>query len=132
MSREKLRVYISGPITGTTDHMERFAEVEKKLTEAGVEVLNPARMGAQLPETFTHAEHLEVDVAALKQCDAIYMMDGWQNSQGARREFIEAKQNGILVFNKDEIVELSRIAGRFADQAATAVRAVTDQMLMEA
>ena len=29
-----MRVYISGPITGTDDYMERFAEAEEKLRNA--------------------------------------------------------------------------------------------------
>lgn len=37
-----MRVYISGPITGTEDYMERFAKAEEKLTAAGHQVYNPA------------------------------------------------------------------------------------------
>ena len=35
-------IYISGPITGTSDYMKRFEKAEKELTENGYSVINPA------------------------------------------------------------------------------------------
>ena len=43
-------VYISGPITGTDDYMERFKEAEAKLREAGYDPVNPAEINSHLPE----------------------------------------------------------------------------------
>ena len=36
---KKIRIYISGPITGTTDYMERFEEAEKFLNGANAEYI---------------------------------------------------------------------------------------------
>ena len=38
------RVYISGPITGIDDYMERFSNAEKELKEQGLSVVNPAKV----------------------------------------------------------------------------------------
>lgn len=46
-----MRIYISGPITGTTDYKERFAVAEEKLKANGYEVVNPAKLAAALPES---------------------------------------------------------------------------------
>ena len=43
-------IYISGPITGTSDYMKRFEKAEKELTENGYSVINPAKVNAMLPE----------------------------------------------------------------------------------
>ena len=37
-----MKVYISGPITGTTDYMERFSEAQKHIESLGYSVINPA------------------------------------------------------------------------------------------
>ena len=50
----KKRIYISGPISGTKDYMERFSSAEKKLAEEGYAVLNPAKVNAQMPEGTTY------------------------------------------------------------------------------
>ena len=47
-----MKIYISGQISNLekSDYMERFAKAEKKLTEQGYSVVNPAKVNAQLPE----------------------------------------------------------------------------------
>ena len=46
-------IYISGPITGISDYMERFEKAEKELIENGYSVINPAKVNAMLPEDAT-------------------------------------------------------------------------------
>ena len=48
-----MKIYLSGPITGTKDYMKRFAEAEQRLTERGHSVINPARVCACLPKDTT-------------------------------------------------------------------------------
>ena len=45
----EIKIYISGAVTGTEDYMERFEAAEKKLTEAGYSVINPAKINSFLP-----------------------------------------------------------------------------------
>ena len=93
------KVYISGPITGTKDYLERFERIETALglVHQGVEVINPAKVNANLPESTTWEEYMRISLCMLGMCDGIYMMEGWQQSRGATLEYAYAKGMGITV-----------------------------------
>lgn len=97
------RCYISGKITGTADYMERFEKAEAELKQKGFETVNPARVCAELPPTFTHAEYMAVALACLEQCGSIYMLSGWQNSEGAKIEYARAKEKGMLIGREENV-----------------------------
>ena len=82
-----MKIYISGPITGTNDYMERFEKAEKELTEQGYSVVNPAKVNAQLPEDTSYEEYMKMSFCMLDMCDYICMLKGWQDSRGANREY---------------------------------------------
>ena len=89
-----MRIYISGKITGTTDYMERFAEVEERLTKQGHKVINPAKVCATLPITLGYEDYMKVCITLLDLCDTIYMMYGWEHSEGAGIENVWATETG--------------------------------------
>ncbi len=95
LDNPKRRVYISGPITGTDDYLERFAKVEGELIEQGYSVINPARTNATLPIDTEYEEYMSVAFTLLDLCDTIYMMKGWQDSRGANREYGYALGKGM-------------------------------------
>lgn len=92
-----MRVYISGPIAGHEDYMERFLEAEKHLEGKDYFVFNPAAVDTELPYDLTYEEHMYLDMGMLTMCDAIYMLKGWQESRGANREYGYALGRGIKV-----------------------------------
>lgn len=94
-----MKIYISGPITGTDDYMERFAKIEKELTEKGHKVYNPAHANYFMPEGTTYEEYMKVSFCLLDMADAIYMMDGWEKSKGANMERKYAYENGKLILD---------------------------------
>lgn len=98
----KIRVYISGPITGTKDYAMRFAEAEAKLEKMGFSVFNPARVNAELPESLGHEEYMEISMAMLGMCDGIYMLNGWRDSRGACREYGYAMGKGLRIWHEPE------------------------------
>lgn len=109
-----VKVYISGKITGTTDYMERFKRTEDALSMRGFTVVNPARVNAQLPEGTPYGCYMEVSLAILKYCDAIYMMDGWEDSVGAKTELDYAKRNKkMIVYQSDGSVPLIKLRRQF-------------------
>lgn len=95
-------VYISGPMTGTSDWEERFGEAERSLKLDGYSVINPSRF------VFTEEDGLrEIMMAYLQSmscCDAIYMLKGWENSSGAIIEKKFAEYLGIEVMYQNATV----------------------------
>ena len=96
-------IYIAGPMRSIKWYnFPAFDAAADRLRRAGYNVLNPADMDREvgfdamaLPEDrdwdtvsacFDFAVCVDRDIAAVKACDAIYMLRGWQNSTGARAE----------------------------------------------
>ena len=82
-----MRIYISGPIAGTDDYMERFEKVEQKLIQEGYTVVNPAAFMEHMPPDTVYEEYMRLTIELSKMCDYIYMMRGWNVSCGANREY---------------------------------------------
>ena len=49
MDKKKVKIYLSGPISNTEDYVERFDKAAEQLIEMGYTVINPARVGLNLP-----------------------------------------------------------------------------------
>lgn len=83
------KIYISGKITGTDDYMERFARAEKDLKKKfpEAEIINPARVNAELPKSTTYDQYMEMSMLLLKMCDTICMLNDWHCSDGAIAEY---------------------------------------------
>lgn len=95
------KIYISGKITGTNDYMHRFAVVEEKLTKGGFEVINPAKVNGMLPP-LSWEQYMAVCKVLIDFCDALYMLQGWEDSKGATIERELAKQKGKIVLYEYE------------------------------
>lgn len=93
-------IYISGAITGTTDYMKRFNKAENDLIFLGYDVVNPAKINANLPKICTHEDYMKVCIAELSLCDTIYMLKGWEESEGAREEYEWAVSAGIEIMKE--------------------------------
>lgn len=95
--KEKLRVYISGQITGA-DLDERkiaFDRAARQLKEQGYEPVSPFDNG--LTDDAGYENHRRADIRMLTDCDMIYMLRGWEHSNGARLEHTIACACGIKV-----------------------------------
>ena len=99
-----MRVYISGAITGTNDYYWRFAEAEKYLTSKGYKVVNPAAVVHAMPE-MEYEEIMDFCFQLMDMCGAIYMMEGWQQSLGANREYGYACGKDMLILKYTDEVE---------------------------
>lgn len=80
---EKLKVYISGPITDNPHFKEDFAEAEEILKAFGFDVVNPAK---EQPEGWTWVDYMKRDLKQLLDCDAIYLIKGFEKSKGSMLE----------------------------------------------
>lgn len=92
-----MKIYISGKISGTdlTETRKRFAAVAEATKRLGYEPVNPLENG--LSEHDTWKAHMLKDIADLLQCKAIYMLQGWEESKGARIEHYIATKVGIPI-----------------------------------
>jgi len=95
------KIYIAGPMTGKREfNFPAFFAAEHKLKNDGWEVFNPAQNdvnngvdvtntdGAheELTAAFDLRKALAWDMTAVCKSDAIYMLNGWEYSPGARAE----------------------------------------------
>ena len=91
-------IYISGSITkiGVLKATAIFNNTELKLKEQGYEVINPCRTNGTLPK-LDHDEYMVVSMAMLSLCDTIYMLKGWEDSDGAKEELQYALEHGYKI-----------------------------------
>lgn len=94
-----MRVYIAGPVTGVENYEDNFRREEKKLKAAGHTVFNPAEIGKRLEKTrpgekISHEQYMSYLLPYLLQADAVCLIEGWENSEGARLEHEVAKATG--------------------------------------
>lgn len=92
-----MKIYLSGKISGTDLDYVRclFDKVATTLRALGHEVTNPLCNG--LSEHDPWEEHIAKDIINLIDCEGIYMLQGWEDSQGARIEHAIAKERGLKV-----------------------------------
>lgn len=91
------KIYISLPITGTTDYMERAEAIEKALLEYGHTVLNPAKTCATLPKDTTHEQYMSICLPMMEMCDTILFDVGWENSYGCNIEMRKAIKDKMAI-----------------------------------
>lgn len=99
---KKPKVYISGRITGLSEEVYKnnFNSVELYLTGLGYDVINPV---SYTPiENGTWEDYMKRDLKLLLDCDYIYLLEGWQDSDGASLEYTVAETLGIKVLELDE------------------------------
>lgn len=100
-------IYIAGPITGVQDYETNFARAAVLLRDAGHAVINPAMLPSDLPDD----KYLPICTAMIDASDAIYLLDGWQKSIGARCERLYAKrQRKLELTEKDVNIRARKIA----------------------
>ena len=97
-----MKVYISGPISGTNDYRKRFARIESDLKSTGYDTVNPAEATAHLPEDTTWRTYMGESLRLLCGCDAIYLMWNWDKSQGAKLEYSVAIRLGMPIMVEDK------------------------------
>lgn len=101
-------IYISGAITHDPDYKSHFRKAEQDIYENVSRgewdftgFINPARVNCELPSDFEWADYMECCYKYLDLCQGIYMLKGWQNSEGAKRELAYAKLMNIEIYYED-------------------------------
>ena len=111
----KRRIYIAGPMRGHKDlNYDEFTRValeflnDPKLYDEWVAV-NPVEIGedfgsaVEIEQSPKLLERLmEFELAAVKSCDAIFLLHGWEKSKGARAELRVALDNDLEIYTQDK------------------------------
>lgn len=84
--------YIAGKITGDPNYRDKFQQAQEWLENQGYIVLSPAILPS---EGFSYEAYMRMTLALLKECDEVYFLEDWVDSQGARKEMNFVIQNKI-------------------------------------
>ena len=104
-------IYIAGPYrakteSGVLENIARAREAAKLVWKCGGKAfcphLNTAFMGGVVPD----AVFLRADLEWLADCDAVYAVHGWEQSEGAKGEVAEAKRLGIDLITDEEVLRV--------------------------
>ncbi|HFU7859666.1 TPA: DUF4406 domain-containing protein [Escherichia coli] len=94
MVKRVLKIYIAGPMTGYPDYNRAaFNAKASELMAEGHIVLNPA----VLPGGLCQSEYMDICLAMVRSADAIYLLNRWEESVGARAEHALAEKLGLTV-----------------------------------
>ncbi len=99
---EQLRIYIAGPMRGyENDNFPEFYKAEKELNYKRVfKVINPARLDDEINKFNGYVDYKEAmkrDIDEIFKVDALYMLSGWERSEGARVEHALGVYLGLLI-----------------------------------
>ena len=106
-----MRIYLSGKITGLEKEVysRQFARAETFYKTSGFDVVNPVKIGEEVLKINPKAEWQDFmirDLEALRTCTHIALLEGWEESKGAKMEKAEAEKLGL------EIMYLRFIGGK--------------------
>jgi hypothetical protein len=92
--RERMKIYVCGPMTGIEDfNRPAFNEAARLLRGQGYEVVNPA----EFEQSGSWEWLMRYAIAQMLTCDRIALLDGWNKSRGAKLEVHVAREVGIRI-----------------------------------
>lgn len=83
-------MYISGKMKGLDGFQSLFAEVEKQY-ENTYDIINPCK-ARHLTDKWEN--RIMYDLAVIRDCDVLYMLNNWKDSNGAQVEHYFAQGMG--------------------------------------
>ena len=98
-----MKIYISGKISDCPNFMDNFLKAENFLRNHGYDdIVNPARAMDNFPKDTKYVEYMAMSLRFLDTCDAIFLLDNYYSSYGARIEYLYALSQGKGVLFESE------------------------------
>jgi len=99
-----MKIYISGKITGIPfeEFVLKFNNAACFLLSLDYEPINPLTISPH-HENKTWEDYMLNDIKALFECEAIYMLNDWKDSKGARIEHAIAKELSLKIIYQTEM-----------------------------
>ena len=89
-------IYISGKITGIEEEaLINFNKAEYELTSLGYNVVNPMKLPHNHDKEWS--SYMRECLVHLMDCDYIFILDGYEQSKGARLELYIAQELGLKI-----------------------------------
>ncbi|EFH3355529.1 DUF4406 domain-containing protein [Escherichia coli] len=85
------KIYIAGPMSGLPGFNRQA------FNRAAGHVVRRGNDPAILPDGLEQAEYMDICFAMLRCADEIFLLDGWQQSAGARAEYALAQKLGVKI-----------------------------------
>jgi hypothetical protein len=96
-----IKIYIAGPMRGMENcNYPEFYKAEEDLNRKNIyQVVNPARMDddSGLGQMSDYKNALKRDIDEIFEVDSMYMLRGWEKSEGARVEHALAVYLGLYI-----------------------------------
>ncbi|MDE7422124.1 MAG: DUF4406 domain-containing protein [Lachnospiraceae bacterium] len=86
-----MKIYISG-----SEDPEKRKQVKTALEKSGHEVIDRKDVEKQVEVLSTRGENA-ICMSLIAHCEAIFLIDGWQKSSMARREFNKAVKEKLTI-----------------------------------
>ena len=95
-------IYVAGPFRAKTQwgimqNVRKAEDASLKLWKQGYAVICPHTMTQHFQNECSENVWLNGCLELLKRCDAIYLVEGWEKSEGSVAEYKLAKKLGLLI-----------------------------------
>lgn len=99
-----MKIYTAGKISGLDEDeaFRLFEEAERLLIVAGHTPLNPMRLVDQTEGREYEEYLLDALRVMLVDAEALYMLENWHDSRGARIEYLIARELGKPIYHAGE------------------------------
>ena len=104
-------IYIAGKLSdqpeGYIKNMHKMIREAEEIRRLGFAVVVPCLdvLCGLVMGDMTYEDYFENNLAIMRKCDGVYMMQGWTASKGAVREYKIAEDAGIPVFLSAESLQ---------------------------
>lgn len=92
-------IYIAGKITGNDSFIDDFKKAERELKKLGyTKIINPCCLSKL---NLDYEQFMTITLSMVDVADELYMLKNWEDSKGARREYLYAvSKDKVIVYER--------------------------------